>query len=58
MQFRPTLLTAPVRTNFTPCQIDLTDDYVVMALFGDGSWEDQVREHHGSAFTVNLSRVS
>lgn len=24
-------------------QIDLTDDYVVMAFFGDGSWEDQVR---------------
>jgi len=24
-------------------QIDLTDDYVVMALFGDGGWEDQVR---------------
>jgi hypothetical protein len=27
----------PVKT-----QIDLTDDYVVMALFGDGAWEDQV----------------
>lgn len=22
-------------------QIDLTDDYVVIALFGDGSWEDE-----------------
>jgi hypothetical protein len=21
-------------------QIDLTDDYVVMALFGDGAWQD------------------
>lgn len=24
-------------------QIDLTDDYVVVALFGDGSWEAQVQ---------------
>ena len=24
-------------------QIDLTDDYVVMALFGDGAWEDQLQ---------------
>lgn len=25
-----------------PGQIDLTDDYVVMALFGDGGWEDSM----------------
>lgn len=24
-------------------QIDLTDDYVVMALFGDGAWEDTMQ---------------
>lgn len=24
-------------------QIDLTDDYVVVALFGDGAWEDRMQ---------------
>lgn len=24
-------------------QIDLTDDFVVMALFGDGAWEDTMQ---------------
>lgn len=24
-------------------QIDLTDDYVVMALFGDGAWQDTMQ---------------
>jgi hypothetical protein len=24
-------------------QIDLTDDYVVMALFGDGAWQDSMQ---------------
>jgi hypothetical protein len=24
-------------------QIDLTDDYVVVALFGDGAWEDKMQ---------------
>jgi hypothetical protein len=23
-------------------QVDLTDDYVIMALFGDGAWEDRM----------------
>ncbi|KIZ00564.1 hypothetical protein MNEG_7396 [Monoraphidium neglectum] len=39
-------------TNSNVQQFDLTDDYVVMALFGDGSWEDdmqrlQAREEEG-----------
>lgn len=28
---------------FCASQIDLTDDYVVMALFGDGAWEDTMQ---------------
>ncbi|KAI8463135.1 MAG: hypothetical protein J3K34DRAFT_527240 [Monoraphidium minutum] len=30
-------------TNNNVQQFDLTDDYVVMALFGDGAWEDQIQ---------------
>ena len=24
-------------------QVDLTDDFVIMALFGDGQWEDKMQ---------------
>lgn len=36
-RLRPTARVLP------PSQIDLTDDYVVMALFGDGSWEGNIQ---------------
>lgn len=40
-------------------QIDLTDDYVVVALFGDGAWEDKMqrltaRDDSGSLVDVVL----
>lgn len=31
------------RCDLLAVQIDLTDDYVVMALFGDGVWEDTMQ---------------
>jgi hypothetical protein len=30
-------------------QVDLTDDYVVMALFGDGAWEENMQRLQVSA---------
>lgn len=38
-------------------QIDLTDDYVVMALFGDGSWEEQVRSRPEAAVNCSSTHV-
>jgi hypothetical protein len=42
---------------FFRAQIDLTDDYVVIALFGDGAWESGVqRVQVGMRTVCNVPR--
>jgi hypothetical protein len=38
-------------------QVDLTDDYVVMALFGDGAWEDNMQKLQVSHPTMKQQTI-